>query len=145
MLSPVPGLWQCIRPINGSLCDTEGGGRVGWQALQLQHPGGCPLDAWAPRGGRQNLVILPRGGDSMPPQNAPRWHIGYFELNRHLKNCKCRERLSLNSPYLPEEGASKETQSSQIPFLGVSSHITGILYHIQTNFVINYHISHPFV
>ena len=64
MLSPVPGLWQCIRSINGSLCDTEGGGRVGWQALQLLHPGGCPPDAWAPRGGHQNLVILPRGGDS---------------------------------------------------------------------------------
>ena len=58
MLSPVPGLWQYIRSINGSLCDTEGGGRVRRQALQLQHPGGVLLMPGLPEEGARTLLTF---------------------------------------------------------------------------------------
>ena len=42
----------------------------------------------------------------MPPRNRP---LGTFIILRcrHVKNSKCRKRLSLNSPYLPKDSVSK--------------------------------------
>ena len=36
-------------------------------------------------------------------------------IGRHLINHKWRENLSLNSPYLPKDDPSKETQLSCVP------------------------------
>lgn len=52
----------------------------------------------------------------MPALNMPLWCIHCFELlalkEKRKENSKCRERLSLNIPYLPKERSSKETQVS---------------------------------
>lgn len=55
-----------------------------------------------------------------PPQNMLLWNVGYLEL-KAPKNSKCRERLSLNSLYLPNNSASKGSSTVQILSLGFSS------------------------
>ena len=94
------GCGGCIRSLNGSLCDTEGGGRAGCRALQLQHPRGCPPDVLAPRGSSRTLLTSQGAkimkDKSTPPQNMLLWHTDYFELFYS----KCGERFSLRSPYL---------------------------------------------
>ena len=53
-----------------------------------------------------NLLLHPltsEGQQNMPPQNMTLW---YILSCRHLKNSKCRERLSRNPPYLPKDRSS---------------------------------------
>lgn len=66
---------------------------------------------------------------------------------RLLKNSRCKESLSLNSPICLKTDAPKWTWLSWIPSLGMSSAIitgeeTRSRLHILTNFVTNCHTSH---
>ena len=90
-----------------------------------------------------DTTVGDEGKQNKPLQNIQHWHI---ILNcKHLKNSKCRERLSLNCFYLPKD---KSSESNLIIINSVfeSFIIQGILTHHRRdrksapyNFVTNYH------
>jgi len=80
-------------------------------------------------------------------------HVGALVIlsSRHLKNCKCRERLSLNSPYLPKDRSPWRnwTVKNPLPEHLVSQERWTLLteetrcqYHAQTDHVTNDYFSH---
>lgn len=87
----------------------------------------------------------------MPPQNMSLCYTDYFEL-KALENSKFGERLSLNSPYVPEDRSTKGTQLLHKYLPGDlhqpgkidSSQKTVSPHHTQANFVTKYYISHLF-
>lgn len=56
---------------------------------------------------------------STPPQNVRLCHSAHLN-GRHLKDSRCRERLSLNAPHQPEDGSPKRTSVSTVPNVGAS-------------------------
>lgn len=51
----------------------------------------------------------------MSPQNILLWHTDYVQ-QKALEKQQCREELSLNSPYLPKDRASKRSSVLTSPF-----------------------------
>lgn len=86
------------------------------------------------------------GSQDRPLHNVP--HIGVLVTVscRHLKNSKCRKRLSLNFPYVPRDRSSKRNSLIINPLLGsfITDKETTGQHFTQISSVTNSHTSHLF-